>query len=731
MPKTYVQLGRLGDILCLLPLLYQDSLKGERPRLVVAREYASVLEGCSYVEPVVYEGPHYEIAKACQSVEEHQCTQVNGPVEQVRDYTYKPAGLEHAVTTSFVKEMWRVAGRLNEWDQVHPLVFNNRDEAREKDLLRSAGLVRRGKQKPLMLVALEGNSSKFKHAELLLELIQGRFGSTWNIMPLPKAERFYDLLALYQTARLLISIDSAPLHLARATPDLPVVALVNDTPALWNGSPWMPNHIFYCRYGDFADRAKLMLSAIDHGMTISRDVQWVFNAVEEGENYGPHLFPIVAGMGGRDATMIGDKKRYPFLKDCLRMALQRSRGGFICLTRPRVKLVDGVIEHDLCYAYRIENGTYSPVVDFFSAPRQWWADRLEDIPHFIFGTDHNWSHVLLQIFKQHQAVDITGKVFREPSPTPQKYDLFAPRHKHNKELCESYVISRKVYSRYPKASQQVEVVANFTKMLRSAYNPSSIEWQGKLLMACRFHPTESLATKLMMVSLNADYTIESSQLIELPGSSAEDPRLFVKDGKLHMSYVDAVWPTTARSLVRYGYFEYESFHHLGAPDLPGNDGSTMQKNWVFWDTYCQVSCQPYVIYDLTTKERFESEQPKWAFGTIRGGTRPVPYEGKLLRFFHGNLDNEIGLPIHRRRYFMGAMLVEPTPPFACVRTSARPILYGSEIDDLKLKERPHHWKQNVVFPCGVIERDGHWVVSVGVNDSACLLVKITPDKLNL
>ena len=82
-----MQLGRLGDILNILPMLWKDAQGGVKPKLMVAAEYASVLEAVSYVEPIIYNGPHYEIAKAVEQAKAIEgagvrCLQVNGPPEE-------------------------------------------------------------------------------------------------------------------------------------------------------------------------------------------------------------------------------------------------------------------------------------------------------------------------------------------------------------------------------------------------------------------------------------------------------------------------------------------------------------------------------------------------------------------------------------------------------------------------------------------------------------------------
>jgi hypothetical protein len=57
---------------------------------------------------------------------------------------------------------------------------------------------------------------------------------------------------------------------------------------------------------------------------------------------------------------------------------------------------------------------------------------------------------------------------------------------------------------------------------------------------------------------------------------------------------------------------------------------------------------------------------------------------------------------------------------------SKPLLIGSEEDNTTSIERSSctHRKPNVVFPGGAIECEGGWIVSVGINDCCCALVKI-------
>src|ERR1044071_180892 len=220
---TIIQLGKLGDILNILPLAYHDAGVGKPWGIMVSKEFSTLLEGCSYVQQTVFDGPHFEIEKAYQQAAAYSqnvvVTQVNGPKDAVLKYCYEPAGMKGAVTTSFQKEQWRIARRLGEWQFNYPLVFDRRNPEREQDLVESFGLPSGKKAKPLMLVSVKGQSSPVNFGKLLLGLLQLKFSKDYEIKEVPQADRLYDLLAIYEKAAILVATDSAPLHLARATPD--------------------------------------------------------------------------------------------------------------------------------------------------------------------------------------------------------------------------------------------------------------------------------------------------------------------------------------------------------------------------------------------------------------------------------------------------------------------------------------------------------------------------------
>jgi predicted GH43/DUF377 family glycosyl hydrolase len=314
-----------------------------------------------------------------------------------------------------------------------------------------------------------------------------------------------------------------------------------------------------------------------------------------------------------------------------------------------------------------------------------------------------------------------------------------PRIRHNADLAAWFIVQNKITGRYPRVIDQLPCLAlEHQKLFAYGYNPSILKIAEGILMAYRYHEGKTLHSDLALAALTQEGGVVHNKKINL-GAGGEDPKLFTMAGMAHLSWVESNYPITPfKSVVRYGFLE-ENGPRIITPNIPGNDFSTLQKNWVFFehdlDLYCIYQCHPQqVTYRLNGAEiaaEYRTPGPRWAYGHARGGTAPLQYEGNLIRFFHSGLDNEFGQ--YYRRYFMGAYLMRPDPPFEVLATSFKPILYGGEIDRLKKADRElcQQHKRQVVFPGGAINVDDGWLVSVGVNDSACEIVKVTPKDLHL
>lgn len=311
---------------------------------------------------------------------------------------------------------------------------------------------------------------------------------------------------------------------------------------------------------------------------------------------------------------------------------------------------------------------------------------------------------------------------------------------HNRPLALEVLTRTKTFSRYPRVSEQVECLPlEVSKLFAFGYNPTI---NSKLQLAYRFHKPGSVSTKLAVAQLDSDWKVLSNHELSTgstnPNVGDDDPRLFEFDGKDHISWVESMWNGRAPTgcCVKRGKFDGDIYSAAQDP-LPGNDWTSWQKNWIYFEhdssLFVIYQCHPtQKIYRLnrdgSTDVLHETEAPTWPYGKIRGGTVPLPYEGKLLRFFHSRIE-------HRHepygfRYMIGAMLLDPEPPFAVVRVSKKPVIYGSEQGRVAKQDCPLHHKVNVCFISGAIQSDNGWICSIGINDCEAALVKINPSQLN-
>jgi hypothetical protein len=320
----------------------------------------------------------------------------------------------------------------------------------------------------------------------------------------------------------------------------------------------------------------------------------------------------------------------------------------------------------------------------------------------------------------------------------------SPITAHNRPLAFEVITRTSTFSRYPRVSEQLECLPLETqKLFTNGYNPS-INTKGWL--AYRFHKGGA-STKLAIAQLgDGGVVLRNGELVTTGGDLGEDdPKLFSFRGDDYISWVESVWLKTGvptGCTVKFAKFNDMQLGEIRQTPIGRNDGSAWEKNWVYFShrdhLYVIYECHPthriYRVGDaqgIRQKQYIEelaSDGVNWPYGGAKGGTVPIAYEGKLLRFFHSRLDNEYAGVAWR--YYIGAYLMNPEPPFEIVRVSKRPVLFGSEMSDLKIKDRPNHWKANVVFCSGAVEKDGAFMLSVGENDSASLLVKVTEKDLN-
>jgi len=403
------QSSRWGDCLSQLPLVYHEAQKGKKVIFVGPKQLAPWLDGIGYCE--------------FQAIPDN----VEKPAVWAKwlapEILTAPDPLPEPQTDSWAKEAWHLLGRLPLWKQNLPLVFDKwKPEI--------------GKEK-FIVIAPEGRSARFPYRDLLVKLMTLKFSDTefvvWDALNHPdlKPETWHEILA---NAHCLITPDTMHLHLARAFPNLPVVALVNDKIIdgpfpRWLKSPWQPNHIFHCLYGDFPIRAVDVLDKIENAKLPIGDVTQMWSALDpidpETKRLPNHL-EITRGMFGRDSTAIKDAAgnkdgmECPFLKDAIRAWALGAKGkSLLVLTRgaTNIENLDAVKASQPVYAHRVirhsdAHEDYHPAFDLFAFTKEFWEQHGKTLPDLVLSNDTEWTITLAHWMQSKGAREIRNVCYR-------------------------------------------------------------------------------------------------------------------------------------------------------------------------------------------------------------------------------------------------------------------------------------------------------------------------------
>lgn len=456
MNRLYLQLGRAGDVLNILPLCRRDFLAtGERPLLMVAPPFASLLEGVSYVEPVIYPGKFEDIAGAYRHAE--SIAAMRGDLEIVCTQIYAEGLACEEACSSFMRSSWDRVPNSPAWGTL-PLVFDRRDVSRETAVKEQ--LLARATGKPYVLLALSGTSSPFAPAHELARHLRAELGGEFDFIDLSAfvAPRFFDLLGLFADAHCLVTIDAGPLHLAPATPDLPVVAFITREPSLWHGSPWRPSHVGRFFYDEAPEcfpavaqavrgaREREMRSKIWHtwsdympeGHTSRRMVlahaTWDIE-YQSGGNW--RMCPFTTSDEWRDSSDVGDRRPMPYVADLVEHVLAHHprptdliavTNADVCFTPGLTGwILDTVPRHGAAFTHRwdfarldapkvneaaVKRGAWYPGSDAFFFTVDWWRKHGAEYPPMILGREQ-CDEVLRQLVKRHGGVEIPGAIYHE------------------------------------------------------------------------------------------------------------------------------------------------------------------------------------------------------------------------------------------------------------------------------------------------------------------------------
>ena len=217
----------------------------------------------------------------------------------------------------------------------------------------------------------------------------------------------------------------------------------------------------------------------------------------------------------------------------------------------------------------------------------------------------------------------------------------------------------------------------------------------------------------------------------------EDPRAVYFEGKTWVSGTNFVWSPNysgAHQILVECDDKWECIKRHD-PVFGGNGISVYankrnEKNWVWFfyegRPHMVYMSLPLMIASFTNtfgSTHVYQDRPAgfdWAYGEPRAGTPPMLVDDEYWVFFHSSVHSD---RFNKRHYHMGAYAFESKPPFRMTRCTNKPLLSGSNVD------RGGGDKPLVVFPCGTIFRNGFWLISMGINDLDCAIIRIPHDEL--
>lgn len=238
--STFVQLGKHGDILSILPILHARWKETDhKSHLIVSKEYSEIPLELNYVQTEIFDGSWQDL-KGAISFAKKRFDKVFVAQTFGQDF---PIQRKHP---SFQLDQWDRCGQLHQWGTL-PLI-----------LPRNFGKLAIP-AKPFILYGDYSESSPFDDREELFTALSATFPSHQIVrLSSIRLPRLLDLLALMDAADLLVCVESMPLHLSAAS-KTPMIALATDKPSRWHGSAFHPRMAMHCRYGDFQLRKAELL----------------------------------------------------------------------------------------------------------------------------------------------------------------------------------------------------------------------------------------------------------------------------------------------------------------------------------------------------------------------------------------------------------------------------------------------------------------------------------------
>lgn len=263
------------------------------------------------------------------------------------------------------------------------------------------------------------------------------------------------------------------------------------------------------------------------------------------------------------------------------------------------------------------------------------------------------------------------------------------------------------------------------------YNPSICQHQGRFFMAYRAEGYNAVS-KVALAFLDKDLQVAGTGFVPLPDCPEqdahwEDPHLASIGGRLYLMalFIRLVVPPVCRPklfIIDPVTLEIEEEVELTFGKLGG-----IEKNWSPFEL---PNGKPGFVYTqkprlvVEVESRIGHESPGVPIAppncSLSGRSSPIRLNDDFYLEFVGGW---MRIPSRHGRYWFGAQLFEAKPPYRVSRYTPEPLLWGSEASPTIHSPRPNAGHPCCIFPAGAVVDSSDVVVSVGVNDSYCCLMR--------
>lgn len=399
--RAFLLLGRLGDIINFLPVARDFAQRDGRPvAMVVARGFETILEGVSYVVPVVLDLEPMDRTEG-EAIARGMFDNLS--VVQVAGRGIKADRIEE----SYNRDSWRMAGYSDRWhDPMLRTVFDRRNYARERELIRK---ILPDTEKPVVLInCRSAYSAPFAGWQAFQEAIITHWSDVVHFVDIGdyRADRFFDMLGVMELSAGMITVDTATLHLVSAC-GLPVIHL---GPSLGRWRTSTPR--CHTLVTVIQEEWKNHLNAVH--ASIGQMVKWhsarrIVHVCERHMPEGDRAKRAQATWPAswstvryskyvRSALQIGDKRDLPYLKDTLRFGLAACERNEILVLTNDDTTIHVSMEPELRRLMRRAVAVSSRRIDFDGDAVQWSRKPLEEVQVFdgrhigrdLFAFDAQW-----------------------------------------------------------------------------------------------------------------------------------------------------------------------------------------------------------------------------------------------------------------------------------------------------------------------------------------------------